>query len=216
MYFPWLQPPLQAAAVWRGSAPGRRSAAPGRSGRWGASHWPPGQHQSHGAQRSGFFITSCWEPFSSPGQPTHSTGRLQVGKFGSLGPQDLPKAHGKKEVHDGSPDRLANQRLAAVLLLPGTRGRPHLWTCCVQTCIQACSKHQAQPGPASPRLWKQKYSDPIDLVLLEQIDPNPINIRQRPLPWVPVSCCGRNMNCRAGSERGPVGCGLAEEGPGSW
>ena len=130
--------------------------------------------------------------------------------------ESWPQARGQKEVHDGSPDRLANQRLAAVLLLPGTRGRPHLWTCCVQTCIQVCSEHQAQPGPASPRLWKQKYSDPIDLALLDQIDPNPINIRQRPLPWVPMSCCGRNMNCRAGSERGPVGCGLAEEGPGSW
>lgn len=96
--------------------------------------------------------------------------------------ESWPQAPGQKEVHDGSPDRLASQRLVTVLLLPGTRGRPHLWTCCVLTCVQVCSEHQAQPGPASPRLWKQKYSDPIDLALLEQIDPNPINIRQRPLP----------------------------------
>ena len=188
LYFPWLQPLLQAAAVCRVSAPGPRSVALGRSGGWGG------------------MSLATWPASGQPCPVVRCFYRLLLGSFSAWGDRPLDtqaaswevweswsQACGQKEVQDGSLDHLASQRLATALLLPGTRGCSHLWTCCAQTCVQLCSEHQAQPGPASPRLWEQKYSDPIDLVLLGQIDPSPINIWQRPFPWVPA----RKMNCRA-------------------
>lgn len=157
----------------------------------GECHWPTGQHQDSGVQRSGIFIASCWD-HSLPG----ATNPLNTQAASWEVWESCSQACGQKEVQDASPDCLASQCLATALLLPGTWGHPHLWTCRAQTCIQVCSEHQAQPGPASPHLWKQKYSDPIDLALLEQIGPGPITIRQRPFPWVPASCYERKMNCR--------------------
>ena len=56
----------------------------------GECHWLPGQHQDSRVQRSGVFIASCWD-HSLPGATDHSTRRLQVGKFGSLGPRHVDK-----------------------------------------------------------------------------------------------------------------------------
>lgn len=56
----------------------------------GECPWPPGQHQDSRVQRSGVFIASCWD-HSLPGATDHWTRRLQVGKFGSLGPRHVDK-----------------------------------------------------------------------------------------------------------------------------